>query len=379
MSLLGIHLTILAGPIVPVPVPPDVVSRVRSVTVTESDRSESAFTIVLDAGRSGPLAIFDTPALGPPLRVNSRVVVVLTIGVIMQVLADGIITEASLTPGGDGRAAELRLTGRDASLLMDRREVSTEHVGLSDQLQVAKIVAQYATHRILLDIVPSPTSTPPPPTVYVPTQQETDWGHIVGLARRLHFDCYMRPGPVPGVSTVYWGPPQPPTPPQPALSVDLGPDTNVHGTINFSTDVLGPERIEGWVRDADTNMTLPVEVATPARLSLSALPTWTEHFPDVRIRQYRDSGPGAMAALARALGRVNESAVSVTATGSLDGVAYGGVLRPRGMVGLRGAGWSHDGTWYVRQVVHHVTRGAYTADFTLSRDGAGAVLPVVRV
>ena len=100
MSLLGVHLTVLAGPTVPTPLPPDVTSRVRSVTVTESDGARSAFTITLDAGRSGPTAVFDTPLLTTsPLRANARVVLLLTMGALPQVLLDGIVTETELTPG----------------------------------------------------------------------------------------------------------------------------------------------------------------------------------------------------------------------------------------------------------------------------------------
>ena len=36
MSLLGVHMALSAGPTVPLPLPPDVALRVRSVQVTES-------------------------------------------------------------------------------------------------------------------------------------------------------------------------------------------------------------------------------------------------------------------------------------------------------------------------------------------------------
>ena len=76
---------------------------------------------------------------------------------------------------------------------------------------------------------------------------------------------------------------------------------------------------------------------------------------------------------------LDASVDAMTASGTLDGGAYGSVLRPRMLVGMRGAGWSADGIWYVQQVVHHVTRGAYTASFTLQREGSGALTPVVMV
>jgi len=53
------------------------------------------------------------------------------------------------------------------------------------------------------------------------------------------------------------------------------------------------------------------------------------------------------------------------------------VLRPRALVGVRGAGWSHDGLWYVRRVVHHLAPGSYRQQFTIARDGYGSTVPAV--
>ncbi len=68
---------------------------------------------------------------------------------------------------------------------------------------------------------------------------------------------------------------------------------------------------------------------------------------------------------------------SVRAEGELDTVRYGNVLRARRLVGVRGAGMSYDGFYYVRRVTHTIARGTYTQKFTLSREGTGSLLPVV--
>lgn len=378
---LGVHLTILAGPTVPVPLPPHLAARVRSVTVTESDAARSAFTITLDAGRSGPTAAFDAPVVGAlsPLRANARVVVVLTLGVVPHVLADGIITEVELTPGGAGTAAELRATGQDLSLLLDRHEVSAEHVGLEDSLQVLTVAARYAPHGIAPLVVPPQDMDVPLPIERTPTQQGTDWQHLQLLAARHGYVCYMSPGPAPGSSILYWGPPVREGLPQPALSVDLGPATNVTGSLRFREDVLVPELQEGQVTDARLGGTVPVRTFGSLRVPLSAMPVWAAHQPHLRVRQFRDSGISAVTAFARAQGSTDRTTDAVACDGSLDVSAYGSVLRPRGLVGMRGAGWSNDGLWYVRQVVHRIGRGSYAADFSLARDGSGATVPMVRV
>ena len=48
---------------------------------------------------------------------------------------------------------------------------------------------------------------------------------------------------------------------------------------------------------------------------------------------------------------------------------YGGILRPRLMVGVRGAGLAYDGMYFVETVTHSLKRGEYKQNFTLTRDG----------
>ena len=67
-----------------------------------------------------------------------------------------------------------------------------------------------------------------------------------------------------------------------------------------------------------------------------------------------------------------------TAEGEVDGVRYGNALRARKLVGVRGAGLTHDGFWYVKRVTHAIARGEYTQRFSLSREGTGTLTPVVR-
>ncbi len=380
MNPLGTYLSVLAGPTIPLPLPPVLNGRVRTVTVTESDEDVTAFTITLDAGRTGPLAALDTPMLtASTLRPNARVVLVLTMAGIPQVLVDGIITESELVPGTSDQGAELRLTGRDVSLLLDREEKSVSHPGTDDYTRVLKIVAGYAANGIVPSVVPPPTLDPSLPIERIPSQQATDWEYLGDLAYFHGYVCYLTPTPVPGTSTLYWGPPVRVGVPQPALSIDLGPATNVQGAVTYRNDVLGPERLDGQVVDPRLGKALPVRTVASLRPPLAVRPVWAEHAKDLRTRQFRDSGVSTMTAYARAQAAMDRSADCVTAAGTLDGSSYGRVLRPRGLVGMRGAGWSYDGLWYVKRVVHTINRGSYTAAFGLTREGVGSTLPIVPV
>ena len=103
-------------------------------------------------------------------------------------------------------------------------------------------------------------------------------------------------------------------------------------------------------------------------------------FPNVRTTLL-EQGSGALDATeagARAQGITDKSVDNVaTAQGELDGLQYGGVLKPRGIVGVRGAGFTHDGRYYVKSVSHSISKGQYKQRFSLTREGTGPLFPTV--
>jgi hypothetical protein len=373
----GLWVTVLAGRTVPLPLPPDVAERIRRVTVTESDAERSAFSVVFDAGRSGPTGAQDMP-FGPTSRFVpfTRVVIVLTFGAVPQVLFDGIVTETSLQPGSAPGESTFTVTGDDIGNLLDREEKDVEHPALDDLPLVLTILASYAVHGIVPRAFPPAVMDPPLPIDRVPTQHGTDLAHLTTLAERHGFVTYSIPGPAPGVSSIYWGPPVRVGAPQPSLAVDLLGDTNVLD-VSFRADATRPTTVSGSVQDRRTNRATPVMAAMSTRPPLGAVPLTVAHAGDIRRERLRDGSSSTVQAMGRAQAAVDRSADAVTGQGRLDGARYGGILRPRGLVGLRGAGTSHDGLWYVQQVEHDVVRGSYTQAFTITRDGLGTTLPAV--
>jgi hypothetical protein len=69
------------------------------------------------------------------------------------------------------------------------------------------------------------------------------------------------------------------------------------------------------------------------------------------------------------LGFLMNNSDAISGNGSLDVLRYGRVLRPRMLVGVRGAGLAYDGLYYVNSVTHNIKRGEYKQSFTFSRDG----------
>ena len=72
-------------------------------------------------------------------------------------------------------------------------------------------------------------------------------------------------------------------------------------------------------------------------------------------------------------------AEAVSCEGSLDVTRYGGVLKARQLVGVRGAGPAFDGLYYVKSVTHKIKRGEYKQNFTLTRNGLVSTVPTVNL
>ena len=219
----------------------------------------------------------------------------------------------------------------------------------------------------------------PLPTDRTPVQQATDLEHLKAIGERFGHVFYVEAGPAPGVNTAYWGPPKRAANPQRALTVSMGPQTNVE-QISFAYNGLAATIVDDEIQDKDFNMKFPVKTFVATRLPpLALMPALPTQLPNVRT-VLLERGPGltVMEAYARAQGITDKSVDGVaTAQGELDALQYGDVLKPRGLVGVRGAGFTHDGFYYVKSVSHSISKGQYKQRFSLTREGTGALTPAV--
>lgn len=379
MSLLGINLTLLIGPTIAVPAPPMLSEAIDSVEVTHSDEGRSGFQVTFRAGRGGPLGLLDYPLmLNPLLRPFNRVVLIITINAFPRVLIDGIITNQQLAPGvgpGEGR---LTVTGEDISLMLDQAERSAEHPAQDETIIATKIILSYARYGLIPLVIPPLVLAPPLPVERVPVQQGTDLQYLRDLAARHGYVFYITPGPAPLTNTAYWGPAIRVGLPQPALTVNMGYASNVE-SLDVQYNALAPTMVDGEVQDPRLGQTLPVHTFLSTRLPLAGQPAWLTNYPYLRHTQFRESGVDIVQAYGRAQAQADASNDQVvTVSGTLDVLRYGSLLQPRGLVGLRGAGYSYDGFYYVKRVSHSIRHGEYKQQFTLTREGLGALLPVVR-
>jgi hypothetical protein len=376
MSLLGTTLTLWVGPTVPVPPPPTFIEALEDVEVSTSDQERSGFRLTFKVGRNDSMPLDYDLLTGPLLRPCSRVLLVVTFNAVPRVLMDGIVTNQQLSHGQQPGTSTLTVIGEDVSVMMDLEERSAEHPAQNEMVIALKIIATYARFGLIPMVLPPPSIDMPLPIDRIPVQQGTDLQYLKQMADRFAYVFYVKPGPAPLTNTAYWGPPVRVGLPQRALKTNVGPNTNV-SSIGFQYDGLAPTRVEGQVQDRRLNSTMPVQTFASTRLPLAAQNALLTQ-GCTRVRQFRQSGLDTMQAFARAQADTdNASDRTVTATGELDALRYEGILEPRGLVGLQGAGFSYDGFYYVKQVTHRIRVGSYTQSFTLTREGTGSLTPVV--
>ncbi|HYW08816.1 MAG TPA: hypothetical protein VE913_17775 [Longimicrobium sp.] len=401
--LLGAHLTLMMGPMVALPVPLAISEALVGVEVTQSDRGRSGFQLQFQVGRSGPLDLVDFPLVAHPLmRPFTRVVIVVRFDLLPRVLMDGVITQLSLAPSEDPGASTLTVTGEDVSVMMDLLTIKTPWPGMPDPAIAAAILARYAAYGLVPMIIPPATMVTPIPTRTIPMQTGTDLEHLNTMAERYSHVFYVEPTNVPMVNKAYWGPPVRAGLPQKALSVNMGPGSNVN-SISFQYNALSPTMVIDLIQDPETNVILPVVVPPVAlqpplalqpalianngivRTSVlsqddppAATPAGTAQ-PATSATREHPAGVTYMQALIKAMATVQKSLDgTATASGELDALQYGDILRARGIVGVRGVGLTHDGSWYVQSVTHSIRKGEYKQRFTLNREGTHSLLPLVR-
>ncbi|MFF2043759.1 hypothetical protein ACFVVX_25395 [Kitasatospora sp. NPDC058170] len=373
-----VHLTLLVGPAVPLPVPRFVLDALTGVTVhsTAEPGGQSAFELTFELEKDSPLpAVF--LLVGGSLPPVLRVVVAVTVGSLPEVLIDGVLTSTSLAPGTDGAPAVLTVHGMDLTALMEKIDgTGTPFPAMPVAARVLTVLAKYAVLGVVPAVVPALVADVPNPLERIPVQQGTDLAYLRRLAARSGYVFTHIPGPVPGASVAYWGPQAKIGLPQPALNVDMDVQTNVR-SLTFRYDAESATLPVVFIHHPETKAVIPVPIpnVSPLNPPLGAL----QPVPH-RIRRLRETAKlGVAEAVLLGMARASATADAVRAEGSLDVQRYGRVLRPRALVGVRGAGTAFDGLYFVQSVDHRLERGSFTQQFTLVRNGLVSTLPVVPV
>ena len=370
-TLKGVTLTLLMGPVAVSPAPVAVVEALESAQVTSAVGQRSGFQIVFSYSKTSPIAttLLPTGFFDPLIRV----ILVATLNGVPKVLADGPIKRQDVVASAHPGEHRLTITGEDVSGYMDLVDFTGfPFPAMPPFARVALVLAKYAMFGVIPLTIPSIYSATDSPTEKYAHQQGTDFQYADKLAKDAGYEFYITPGPVPGSNTAYWGPQIRVGIPQPALTIDMDHASNLD-TMSFGADGNAAILPYAHVKIAGFSVPVPVPDIGLLKPPLSArplVPTKMKLLETERLKM-----PEVLMALLAGRG----GADPISATGSIDLTRYGQPMDARSLIGVRGAGTTYDGLFFVRSVTHTLGRGSWKQSFQLSRDGLVSNVSAVRV
>jgi hypothetical protein len=369
----GLHLTLLAGPVVPLPTPKLVLDALQSIKVISSAGTASGFELTFAFSARSPLnTIFLIAGAQTPML---RVVIIATINSVPQVLMDGVMTNHQIQPGSGGGTSTLTVMGKDLTKVMDLQDFGgLPYPAMPIEARVALIIAKYAPFGLIPLVIPTIFTDVPIPTDRIPSHEGTDLAYIQRLAREVGYVFYIEPGPAPGTNIAYFGPRIKFGVPQPALNLDMDAHTNVE-SLSFRFETAERTLPVVMIQNALTRVPIPIPILpiNPLQPPLGLIPA-----PITNVTVLHDTANlTPPQALARGFAAASDSQDAVKGTGSLDVLRYGRTLRARQLVGVRGVGMAFDGLYYIEEVTSTIKMGEFKQNVSLSRNGIVSITPVV--
>jgi hypothetical protein len=368
-----IRLNLLMGPVVPVPVPREIVEALVSVTVKRAAGEPSGFqlTFTLSARSVLNTLLLLLGQVGPFIRT----LIVVTVNGTPYVLMDGVVVQHQVTPNVETGQSVLTVTGSDLSAVMALIDFTgIPYPAMPREARVALIIAKYALFGMIPLVIPSLFLDVPIPVDRIPTHQGTDLAYLNKMADEVGYVFYVEPGPAPGTNIAYWGPEIKVGVPQPALNVNMDAHTNIE-SLNFSFNGASKVTPIVFIQNEATKIPIPIPIPDigPLNPPLGLIPPFPARFelmPDTAKLT-------PIQAVALGLARASKSADAVSGSGTLDVVRYGRLLKARSLVGVRGTGQAFDGLYFVKNVTSNIKRGEFKQDFTLTRNGLVSTVPRV--
>lgn len=371
----SIRLSLMIGPMVPVPVSKAIIDALTSVEIKSAAGEPSGFQLTFSFSSKSPLntLLLLLGQVGPIIRT----IIIVTVNGTPHVLMDGVIVNHQVTPNVETGQSTLTATGSDLSAVMAAIDFTgIPYPAMPAEARVALIIAKYAAFGMIPMVIPSVFMDVPIPVDHIPSHQGTDLEYINDLAKEVGYVFYIEPGPAPGTNIAYWGPEIKVGIPQPALNVNMDAHNNVE-SLNFSLNGAMKKTPVIYIHQQETGITIPIPIPdiSPLNPPLGLLSPIS-----VRFEQLNNTAKlNPLQAASRGIAEASRSSDVVSGIGSLDVLRYGHILKSRSLVGVRGAGEAFSGLYYVKSVTHKIKKGEYKQNFELTRNGLISTVPKVPV
>jgi phage protein D len=201
-------------------------------------------------------------------------------------------------------------------------------------------------------------------------QRGTDIQFLRQLADRNGFECFVEMNDA-GEIEGHFHPPKHDAQPQGTLTVNMGSATNVN-RFRAKFDMLGPAKAKASTIDPSDKSVQKSQAddATQANDMGEQATVPADRPRTVLLSQLGMAQAGEVQRFAQSV--VDRSSWSIVAEGEVNTIAYGGTLRAKKPVMVRGVGQQFSGRYYVERVLHQIGGdGSYLQKFTLRRNATG--------
>jgi phage protein D len=261
------------------------------------------------------------------------------------------------TPG----KSTLEVVAMDGTILMSLENKQRAWPNMADSDIATQIFGEY-------NFTPDVESTQPSrqENDITTIQHGSDIQFLRHLAERNGFECYLETDPVTRLTTGHFHPPQLDETPQGTLSVNMGPATNLE-SLAVQVDWIQPAEAEAEDIQIGSLSTQEASInsASLTELGRTSLLGSSQAHHEI-LSQMGLSDTNELQSYVQAA--VDRSAWAIRAQGSLDSLAYAGVLRARRPVLVRGVGTWFSGAYYVESVQHLIQGDSYSQHFSLRRN-----------
>jgi phage protein D len=283
-----------------------------------------------------------------------------------ETLMNAYVVETSATFANQPGGSTLNVVAMDPTVLMNLEERVKAWPNMADS-DVANSVFSSSEYRFT-PIVDT-TSWRRQESDQTLMQRGTDIQLLQQLAQRNGFEVYVETNGFTGQVEGHFHAPRLQELSQGTLSVNMRDATNVN-SFNARYDMLQPAEAQATGLDVSSREGQQSEVSTSRLPALGARSSLGSARPR-RVLPTRTGlvRTGELQTFAQAI--ADRTALAITAEGELNTVAYGGLLRAKRPVMVRGAGTQFSGSYYVQRVHHVLTPDSYRQSFTLTRNATG--------
>jgi phage protein D len=342
----GCSWTILIEDAVPLPMP--LVDAVQEIQIDTSIEEASAFHIRIGVTQTaiGDWSVLDLDPFKPRLPVQIRIQ---QDPLPPEAVINGFVTDHRVTYADQAGSSTIEVQGLDATVMMNLQERVQSWANLPDSAIAAVI---FGRNTIVPQVDPtSPVLIEPEGTTI---QRGTDIRFLRRLARRNGFDCYVQPEPLTGIDQGYFQQRTTTGFPQAVLSVNMGEQSNVQD-FSVHYDAAQPTSAQATGLDVRTKSPQPALAPTTLEPPMGlegALLREVEPRLVLPVAPDLPMTAGLQSAVQAATDR-SAWAVIAEGTAGLDMP----VLRPGGLVSIRGLGKLYNGAYTVTRVRHTLRQG----------------------